>query len=137
MKRSIRALKKQYKKEQMRQKMQLLEDMPAFLEIVKWHRDVIKVLGIDISVAQVSSSFRTYKVSKESYKNGLNRRERLICYLNPLFAFDEIYEKLEQQFPHTRVAYLADECRRWWLSELMQRETEDFCRTKDSCHYGW
>lgn len=116
MKKSIRRTKKKFKAEQMRKWKVCCDLMPSFLEIVKWHRDVIDTLGINIDV-----ECRSYhQLSLEYYKR-------------PIYFFDEIYKELSKVFsPRGQVIFNPRECKLRWLHELMrQRDQEDVCRTKD------
>lgn len=111
-KKSIRRTKKKFKA-----KWKVCCDlMPSFLEIVKWHRDVIDTLGINIDVECRSC----HQLSLDYYKR-------------PIYFFDEIYAELSKVFPPGgQVIFNPRECKRRWLHELMrQRDLEEACRTKD------
>lgn len=115
-KKSIRRTKKKFKAEQMRKWKVCCDLMPSFLEIVKWHRDVIDTLGINIDVLF-------------TYNNQCN----VEFYKRPIYFFDEIYTELIKVFPPGgQVTFNPMECKRRWLHELMRQcDLEEACRTKD------
>lgn len=121
-KKSIRNTKKKFKAEQMRKWNVCCDLMPSFLVIVKWHRDVIDTLGINIDVECRSDN----QLSLE-------------CYKRPIYFFDEIYTELIKVFsPRGQVFFNPRECKRRWLYELMrQRDQEEACCTKDRDYFSF
>lgn len=109
MKKSIRFIKKKYKAEQMRKRMQTVEiNLPQFLAITKYYRDIIATLGLNTDIPPTSAGVG----------------------IHVDFYFDRMFSELNKVFYIDFNIPFEQRTKRQWLSQIELSE-EDAMSTRE------